>query len=692
MKQSAKIRSEQEVFDELACLCTLPGYVHAIAALCFRDNFVSFSDDLTEEDMLPWLSNRGLIRNETATLIGLMMQAPIDFTLPAPEIFFDYIKQTESLLQELHQAIQAEAEKVIISERITALDSNPFTFGKVLREPIFYGTESAYSSQYRDLAPLKYKEDADWLLQNKNVDIAIGREICVGIAQLLNERIVETLRGFKDKRIQDRSILPGFTFSCDELAAKIGLSEQSVRSVIEAFAMPESVVNPTLISLQEFNAAYAYPFIRRGSDEFIMLQPYGFSEAFYETPFYWMRKDESYAPVALQHRGEFTEAFAADRLTKVFGHDKVFQNVEILKSRGNILGEIDVLVVFGNHAIVLQAKSKKLTLQAQKGDDSKLKSDFQKAVQDSVDQAVKCAELLENTSVSLRCRDGRTVTLSETLDTIFLVSVVADHYPALAFQSRQFLEVSHGQQISSPLVIDIFALDVITEMLDSPLRMLSYLNLRARFGEKLMANHELTVLAYHLNGNIWVDDNINLIALDDDISVGLDVAIMVRREGVDGEKTPDGILTRFKGTHFERIITEIEHNPDCAAIDLGLLLLEMGENTIWQMNGYIDQILIKTGSDGGLHDATMSLSTISCGLTLHCSMLDSRKAAERLHMHCAIRKYSQKADKWFGVAFNKDGSVHLVGKFYHPWEYDDEMEAALKIWTTQGNSQNRETP
>ncbi len=38
MKALSEMRSEQTIFDDLAKLCSLPGYVHAIAYLCFRDN------------------------------------------------------------------------------------------------------------------------------------------------------------------------------------------------------------------------------------------------------------------------------------------------------------------------------------------------------------------------------------------------------------------------------------------------------------------------------------------------------------------------------------------------------------------------------------------------------------------------------------------------------------------------------
>ncbi len=52
------------------------------------------------------------------------------------------------------------------------------------------------------------------------------------------------------------------------------------------------------------------------------------------------------------------------------------------------------MVLFGNRAIVLKQKAKRLTLEARKGNDNQLKDDFKKSVQESYDQARECAELL----------------------------------------------------------------------------------------------------------------------------------------------------------------------------------------------------------------------------------------------------------------------------------------------------------
>ena len=111
-------------------------------------------------------------------------------------------------------------------------------------------------------------------------------------------------------------------------------------------------------------------------------------------------------------------------------------------------------------------------------------------------------------------------------------------------------------------------------MLASPLRLLSFLSLRARFNNNLMMSHEHVLLWYHLRHNLWFASDVDLMYLDDDITAHLDVAMAVRRDGVSGAATPDGILTRFEGPPFARIIAEIEDKPNPVAIDLGFMLLE----------------------------------------------------------------------------------------------------------------------
>ena len=646
------MRTEQTVFEELASLCISRGFVHAIAKTCF----------LHIEDLATMRSRSRLIRTEITTLIGLTMRGPIDFSLPAPEILSDYLERSYALLEELHQTMRHPR-----TDSAASPNADRYTSGQFLRELIFYGGESAYSFQYRDLAPHKYDADSAWLLKNKSLRLDVGRSVCQGVADVLSQR----LYALRDKPPEEWTLLPGCMFSCEELACYIDQPIDDVRAFVKAFSLPENERNPTFTSLNAFNAAYAYPFIQLGTDEFVLLQYYGVTEAFYETPFYWMLGDESYKSDALSHRGSFTESFAAERLSLVFGPDRVFQNVEIQKTKGDTLGEIDALVIFGDRVIVVQAKSKRLTLKARRGNDRALREDFKMAVQDAVDQSYLCAELLSDSTVKLRCKDGRPVPLLAYPRTIFPVTVVADHYPALAFQARYFLKVKSTEQIVSPLVTDIFALDTVTEMLASPLRLLSYLSLRAHHSDKIMANHEHIILSDHLRQNLWFENGVDLVVIDDEVSSDLYAAMEVRREGIPGNVTPDGILTRFKGTWFESIISEIDDKAEPVAINLGLMMLELGADTVQNINEYIEEALKRCAADGGFYN--IGISGASTGLTVHCSQDSYCMVKSRLQRHCEVWKYTEKANSWFGLALTPVGSVQWVTELVEEWRADPVM-------------------
>ena len=165
------MRKEQEIFDDLEQLCSSPGYAHAIAYLCFRDNIIRYAEEMTAKDMLPLLSTDRLIRTEISTLIGLFIKEEVDFTLPASSVMQQYLDRTEALLEELHRSMADAMIAEIDPKRVADEKFNPFTSGEALREPIFYGGESAYRFQYRDLSVKKYANDDQWLIANKGFSI-----------------------------------------------------------------------------------------------------------------------------------------------------------------------------------------------------------------------------------------------------------------------------------------------------------------------------------------------------------------------------------------------------------------------------------------------------------------------------------------------------------------------------------------
>lgn len=670
------MRPEQAIFDELAQLCASPGYVHAIAYLCFRDNMIRYSGEMKAEDMQHLFSKNRLIRTETSTLIGLMLKRDIDYRLPTPQTLDQYVKASEALLEEIHHSMSATFWARLDPAKIEGKGFNPFTSGAALREPIFYGGESAYSFQYRDLSPIKYGRDDGWLVANRGFSIQDARNVVYAISRLLDEKAVATLRSMREAAPDASTFLPGNTFTAQEVADYAHMDSELVKRILGALAVPAGAYNEQFTALHDFNIANACPLIRTPDGSYLLFHIYSLVEALYEAPFYWMGADKTYVSTAMRNRGLFTEQFAVERLSQVFGASNVLCNIDIFESKGNKLGEIDVLVLFGNRALVLQAKSKRLTLEARRGNDLQIKDDFKKSIQDSCDQAYRCAQLIEDNTCTFKDADGNVVRFPTKLKRIYVLCLIADHYPALSFQARQFLRYQPTAMISPPFVMDVFALDAMTEMLSSPLQLLSYIDRRTGYAEMLMASHELTILSYHLKRNLWLNDEHDMVLLDDDISADLDLALLVRREGIPGKGTPDGILTRFPATVLGRMVKAIEASPEPATIDLGFTLLTLGEDAVVAISNAIDQISQQAVADGKSHDFTAGLGKGGTGLTIHCNNDPIEVAGRSLEKHCYARKYTERAKTWFGVCIRPgDQALRFGINLDFPWEQNDEMDA-----------------
>jgi hypothetical protein len=237
------MRSEQKIFDELATLCSSPGYVHAIAYFCFRDNKMGYSGEMRAEDMRHLFSKSRLIRTEISTLIGLLLKSDIDYSVAPPDLLKLYVDRTETLLDEIHSSMSALFFANFDPHKIGEKQPNPFTSGAVLREPIFYSGESAYSFQYRDLAPRKYANDDGWLVANRGYSIQAARDVIFSVGRLLDEKAPATLNKMREKPPEEWTLLPIHTFIGREVADYARIDFATVNQVLTSFAVPDEETN-----------------------------------------------------------------------------------------------------------------------------------------------------------------------------------------------------------------------------------------------------------------------------------------------------------------------------------------------------------------------------------------------------------------------------------------------------------------
>jgi hypothetical protein len=397
-----------------------------------------------------------------------------------------------------------------------------------------------------------------------------------------------------------------------------------------------------------------------------------------------MASDPSYRNTAFQNRGAFTENFVFSRLSKVFGLDYTYQNVNIYRG-SDIYAEADILIVFGDRAIIVQCKSKKLTLEARKGNDLQIKNDFAKAVQDSYDQGYRCATSIADPNFRFLDKNQNNISMLNIKE-IYIICVVSDHYPALLFQVKEFLSSKFSDKIFPPLVCDVFLIDIIAEFLHSPLRMLSYINRRVHFHDKILSTNEIAILGYHLKQNLWINSRTDLVVISDDMSTDLDTAMTIRRQKATGNATPDGILLKFEGTLIGKILKSIEDRPDPAFLDFGFMILRLSSNAVEDLDVRLRKIAKDTRVDGNHRDFSVLYLEGKTGITVHCNNYQDDMAMDKLSAHSTFRKYASRSESWFGLVVRPlDGLPRLGLTLIYPWHYDAALDKAAKISSLRGN-------
>jgi SEC-C motif len=297
---------------------------------------------------------------------------------------------------------------------------------------------------------------------------------------------------------------------------------------------------------------------------------------------------------------------------------------------------------------------------------------------DSYNQALDCAQRLLERKERVVDGNGKEIAIPR-LKAIYLMCVVSDHYPALSLQAIEFLSPTVSDQIPAPFVTDVFTLDVLTEMLQSPLRLLSYVDRRTRYGGSVISNHEINVLAFHLTHNLWLAKNVHMLYLHDDVASDLNAAMAVRRDNLAGERTPPGILTLMKDSTYEQVISQIEHRPQRHLVDLGMMLLGVGSAGAKTFGSAVDCVIQRSRTDGA-SDVSLGDQEES-GITIHANHRPLVEGLQRLEVHAEIKKYRHKKRSWFGLGIRpSDGSILYGVNLDYEWQPDERLEEASRMF------------
>lgn len=665
-----------ETIKKIEELVRQPGFLYTLCTALVRDMF----HDPQEVAEINW--HEHLSFQEFSFLIGLLIKEPIDLSVPTPDESARQFEAVYALFLELHKTYAKRLGRVLNKEIIESpqtvdlqeMDRKALGAAELMVEPIFYADSGAYDFQYWEFATQKYEKDERWILRNAGIGVREMAEISKYL-KALNERKFRNMVPISDPDFGDicKAALSVFCFEPAELES---FGAETVASFLRAFSLIPGTVNAKLNAPGQYNELESHPVIQLPDGRYFLPVVFNLSKAIYESPFYWMNLDDVYRTEALGHRGEFAQTAAAELLAKVFGAGNVHTQVEVRKTKNQLVTDIDVLAIAGNKAVVVQVKSKRLTELAKLGDAPSLNHDFQKAVQDAYEQGLASRRAVINKDHRL-CVDGKELHLDERIDEAYILCVTLDHYPAVAHQVEFYLQKAAGDPF--PIAISIFDLDILAFYLRDPFEFLYYLRQRISLYEHYKADNEMSLLGWHLKYKLFRKHEADLVMLDNSFAQLVDANFPVQRGSVPKTSAADKLYTKWKNEAFQTLVDQIKATKEPGFTDAIFLLYDLAGNGADQLVAAIEIAKHKTAADGKPHDIRLIYRGVRAGVTI-LSDLSPDKINVKLMGMAKLGKYKSKADQWLAIGC-LEGSGNLVDAVAftkEPWAEDATMDEFLK--------------
>jgi hypothetical protein len=658
-------RPTSEIFADLRALALSDGALHEISAIIYRDWVVTVDVQegrVTDDPEHRWSTSK-LNKNELMLLLGLTVQSQSDRTFSVLVADDKFAARADQLLREFHDRVLSDCAPEFDTKSEKFVE-RPEAIGLRAREAIYFGADSLYLHQFSGLSRLRYRDDATWLLQNAGLSI----RPMIDIARFIVDRINGHMTDVGHLRREGHRFTHG-DFTNSLLISKADVRKKFGRKAdafFSKFATPVTGANAGFIDPFAINTVAIAPIIDMGEHLYVPNQ-YRLYEAIYESPFYWMMGDKSYRDTAAEHRGAFVEKTAAHIFRSVFGAPNVYENVSIRDGSKDIAGEIDVLVLYGEFVLVVQAKSKRVTLKARAGDTEALKEDFEGAIQSPYRQALECGQLIRKGSECVS-RDGKVVT-SPSLPRLFPVVVLSDPFPASTFLAGTMLE--RGNNIA-PVIWDLGVLDCVARVLPTPIEMLYYLKCRSEAFDKILSDSEYNFLGYHIKAKLALPDDYDWMMLDRDFAAVVDDYMIAADVGIDAPR-PLGILERLQIPIISDLLGKLK-NADPKIASVVIDLYDFSSSALEELSAQIVGLRKEIAATGKAIKA-FSIPTANGGLTYAVTRKRDANAARAAEAIGAKHKYDTKSDRWYVILDSIETDTPVDGLLPLVWAWKDQQEA-----------------
>lgn len=487
------MRTFREIFNDLEEISKKDKFLEAVTYLS-HINLNCSAEKIDKRNF-----NILLNENEITFLLGLWLK---NFNYEKKTIITQIEKECDvihSLMNELHLTFLGEFKvdgSVNFEDFHITQRNNP----NVLKEIIFYAGTGAYDFQYMDFFEKKYKLDKVWIKEkygfNLNDVVDLFTIIKIGFNNRLNMNTYDS-----------RNILELYRININDQILK---SNENYINILDLFSCninDNNKLNNSFNDICDNNYFKIKPIIKEKND-YILPLPSLLATAFYENFFYWMLEDKSYEKQALKNRGIIAEEIVYNLISKKFSDTNIYKNILVKETKEKTITDLDILLQKDDRLIIFQVKSKKLTQLSKQGNIAKYEKDFDQAISQAYDQAIRPYYHLFNQKCKL-INNGAKLSI-ERPNKIHSICIVLDSFPSLNTHIRLFYDTKNN----APIALSIFDLETMLTFFNDINQFFDYLEIRNQMMGKLVSEEEISLVQAFLSNNIRKNNEYDFLYFD----------------------------------------------------------------------------------------------------------------------------------------------------------------------------------
>ncbi len=501
------------------------------------------------------------------------------------------------------------------------------------------------------------KEDSE--IWNRWIRSEISyEEMLKEVAKIDRKKLREKL---EQNRIEIRDI---FIIKIDEIKQEFG--EKLINAFLKRFATRFGEINKNYCDPADFNELNRTPLLMINSNKVLVPIPPLLWQVPVKTLHYDLIQDPKYRDRYAEIRGKMLENKAYKLFRKVFGAENIYLRCKY-KFNGKEF-EQDIIIKFDTKLILVECKSKGLTLPSRKGNFQQIKKDFKEAIQKSYDQAKRVLDhVISSQSIIFKCENYKKLVLSKNdFDDIFLVSIISELYGPLSTDLSNVLNKSPSDPY--PWVVSIRDLELIVSVLNDPYKFIHFLKRRLKLHGIVFSIDELDYVGNYVKNGLFFEKELkqhNIILLNGFTDI-------FDRLYCRGELSSLELNANEK---FDKLLNDIKKLGKRGHSNIILLLLDLDNDTKNNLIKQIQTTINRTKEDNKSHDFTFIFNDF--GITF---MTDTSKERlkKRLYSYVILRKYCSRAETWLGLgkyisypSFMVDEAIYINDK----WKYDKKMES-----------------